>query len=126
MAIIKVSKEATLTEADGTDTTLFSLEITSSGVFPSANQIVIGGTTWLLECYVTPGRYGDKLITHILKLGDDGQFRPVLDYNITTGVEIIIDNVIRIYGIDIQPDLRDNYDNTKTQGTYFIGISEVQ
>ena len=79
----------------------------------------------MFEFYIIPGRYGDKLITHVMKKAEDQGFIPVLDYNIQTGVQLTIDNAIRIYGFNIKPNLQDNYDHTTVRGKYFIALAEV-
>jgi len=125
MTILSVSLVATFVEPDTTQTVWKDISFTGLHTFPSSKRFLVGDTEWLVECYIIPGRFGDKLVTHVLRSTDDGLFDPIIDYVLQTGVEIVIDNQMRLYGIDIQPDLRDNYETTEVHGVYQIGVAEV-
>lgn len=126
MSVIRTNTSATFVENDGSDTDWRQLPITGYQTFPYSVKILISDVEWIIECYVIPGRYNDKLITHILKGNDQGLFDPVLDYCLQTGVEIVIDDKIRIYGTDIGPNLKDNYETEQVYGIYSIGVAEVK
>lgn len=93
--------------------------------FPYRTRFVLGGITWFMELNVLPGRDLDRLHMYILKFVD-GIFTPMLDMSITDGVQININDELRIYPYDVNPVFDDLYRFTKNkrlQGTYNLAVA---
>ncbi len=125
MTIIEFNSSITTTESDSSETAWKRIPMTGYHTFPYNTSFVMGDDTWLFEFYIVRGRYRDGLVTHIMKQDDDGIFQAIYDLTLQTGVELVIDSKIRVYGFLILPDLRDNYLTQEVKGTYDVGVAEV-
>lgn len=124
MTIITYNTDLTTIESDGSDTRWMEIPMTGYHLFPYNTSFQIGDSVWVMEFYIQPGRYGDILSTHLLKDTDEG-YVAMYDWVIKTGIEVVIDDTIRIIGFDIRPALRDNYETRKVYGTYSVAVAEV-
>lgn len=124
MTVITYNTTPTLIEEDGTDTDWQQVPMTGYHMFPYSTSFLLGGDTWALEFYIIPGRYKDILNCSLLKQTAAG-FIAIYDWSIKTGVEVVIDDTIRILGLYIISDLRDNYKTKKVYGNYNVAVSEV-
>ncbi len=126
MTVITFQSALTLTEEDGTDTAWKELPMTGYHLFPYNTGFTLADETWVLEFYVLPGRYRDLLMGHLMKLDPaTGDYIAVYDGSYKTGVQITIDNLIRIYCFDVRADLLDNYKTKSVEGSYSVGVSEI-
>ena len=124
MTVISYSAEATLVEPDLTESQWHLLSEPGNATMPYSTGIDLGGESWLIEYEVIRGRQSDYLSFHLF-INQEGTPTPVLDTALDTGMQLEIDEKIRIYAFDIQPYLQDNYLRDKA-GTYQIMVSEVQ
>jgi len=124
MTIITYNTTPTTTESDGTSTDWKQVPMTGYHVFPYSTAFLLGDINWALEFYVIPGRYKDMLNCSLLKQTTTG-FQAVYDWSIKTGIEYVIDNTIRIFGLGIKANILDNYETKKVYGLYNVAVSEV-
>lgn len=124
MTVITYNTSPTLSESDSSDTDWQQVPMTGYHVFPYSTAFSLGDISWALEFYITPGRYKDLLNCSLLKQTTDG-FIAMYDWAIKTGIEYVIDDTIRILGISVIADLRDNYETKVVHGSYTVAVSEV-
>ncbi len=121
---IKIAGTFDTQQDDGSDIDWQDVNINEEGVFPQRGSFVIGDDKWYLEFFPLPGRFTDKLHMYVMKLIDD-VLTPVIDTDFPQGLQLKIDEQIRIYGQQIVPERGDVYLTTTSTGKYKVLISQV-
>jgi hypothetical protein len=123
MTVFDFDASPTLIESDDTNSSWFLIPEPGVSNMPYSTDFELGGETWFIEYEVIRGRLTDFVMFHLFQV-INGTPTPVIDTKLVTGLQINVDEKIRIYGYKINPFLQDNYLREKA-GTYQIMISEV-
>lgn len=124
MTVFDFKGEPTLIDLDGTtETEWFLIPEPGVSTMPYSTDFEKAGETWFIEYEVIRGRIDDLLMLHVFR-SINGQTTPILDTKFSTGMQVEVDEKIRLYGFDIRPFLQDNYLRVKT-GKYQVMVSEV-
>ena len=108
------------------DTTIewFDIGIDQNNTMPQEYKWTMAGSSWFIELFTIPGRYQDRLYMYLMKLVGN-TYNPVADMPMEEGVQITVDNEMRVHAYRSVPTLEDNYITDDSTGEYIVLVSEV-
>lgn len=109
---------------DDSEISWYDINIDEVAPFPQRGDFTIADDIWNIEFFTLPGRYTDRLYMYLMKLVD-GTYTPVVDMALNEGVQIRIDDQIRVYGERVIPMLEDTYLTDGSTGSYKVLVSEI-